>query len=269
MTDIALPSRLLSRDVNVRVVAPASVPDGVSLPVVYVLHGAGEDFRTWTDNTPIAELATHGVILVMPDGLGTYYVNDKTGHRYEDFFITELMPAIDRQFPFAARGRSQTAIVGNSRGGFAASVYALKHPELFSYVAGLSSAYDLAERRFRWREPMDSWHYRKVWGPVGSPTRALNDPYLLARGIVPERAPYFDLLCGDRDSLLPTSERFAAVLESRNLPHRWAIVPGNHNWATWNTQLPGLEERLLAHFGIASGPAEMSTGSATTPAGQR
>jgi putative tributyrin esterase len=254
MIDIVVHSRLLGKDVPVRLVAPANVAQGA--PVVYLLHGAGEDYRNWTNESSIADLAANGILLVMPDGLGTYYVNDARGHRYEDFFFAELMPAVRAQFPQAAQDRAGTAIVGNSRGGFAAVLYGLKHPDVFGYVGGLSSALDLAKRPFRWRAPGNSLAYRRVFGPRGSRVRRENDPYRLALAIAPERAPYFDLSCARHDVLLPSNQAFVAVLAQRNLAHRFELVEGDHDWGVWNAQLPGLESRLLAHFG----------GSAMTPA---
>ncbi|MES2390855.1 MAG: alpha/beta hydrolase-fold protein [Acidobacteriota bacterium] len=250
MTDITLFSRVLDRDMPVRVIAPAHIAPGQVLPVIYLLHGAGEDFRTWTNETPIAALAASGVILVMPDGAKTYYVNDASGHRYEDFFFTELIPAIHQRYPQAATDRAHTAIAGNSRGGYAATLYSLKHPELFSYVAALSSAYDLAERRFRWRTPGESMDYRRTFGPQGSPVRAANNPYALVAKIPAADAPYFYLTCAEHDSLLPPNQSFVGALKQRNLPYEFHLVPGGHSWSVWNEQLPTLEAKILTHFGL-------------------
>jgi len=252
MTDLTLHPAILGHDVPVRLVAPANIVPNKPLSVVYVLHGAGEDYRNWTNETPIAGFAEHNVLLVMPDGLHTYYVNDARGHRYEDFFFQELIPAVHRQFPSAAKDRAHTAIMGNSRGGFAATLYGLKHPELFSYVVGLSSAMDLADRHFRWRTPRESLGYRRVFGPRGSSIRRDNDPYRMARSMAPAEAPYFDLSCADQDVLLPSNKAFAALLDQRGFAHRWVVMPGDHNWGVWNGELPGIRERLLAHFGLAS-----------------
>jgi putative tributyrin esterase len=239
----------------VRVIAPAHLAPGQTLPIVYLLHGAGEDFRTWTNQTPIAAFASSGVLLVMPDGAKTYYVNDASGHRYEDFFFTELIPAIHQRFPNAATDRAHTAIIGNSRGGYAATLYALKHPELFSYVAALSSAFDLAERRFRWRSPGQSMDYRRVFGPEGSPVRSANNPYALVSRTSAGDAPYFYLTCAEHDSLLGPNQSFVSALKQRGLPYEFHLVPGGHSWSVWNAQLPTLESKLLAHFHLPNSTA--------------
>ncbi|SEF57712.1 S-formylglutathione hydrolase FrmB [Bryocella elongata] len=259
MTDLTLHSTILGQDVPVRVVAPAVLAPGRPLSVMYVLHGAGEDYRNWTNETPIAEFASRNVLLVMPDGLQTYYVNDALGHRYEDFFFDELIPAIHSQFPTAAKDRAHTAIMGNSRGGFAATLYGLKHPEMFSYVVALSSAMDLADRHFRWRNLRESLHYRRVFGPRGSSVRRDNDPYRIVRSMAPADAPYLDLSCGDKDVLLPSNEAMAALLEQRGFARRWIKVPGDHNWGVWNGQLSGIEDRLALHLGLDTSASPSSS----------
>jgi putative tributyrin esterase len=252
MADITIHSRILRRDMPVRIVVPAAVPRGAQLPVVYLLHGAGVDYRNWTDNSGIAAFAERGVILVMPEAGNSYYINDNRGYRYEDYFIKELIPEVHRLYPFATSDRERTAIVGISRGGFGAAVYGLRHPDLFSYVGGLSSAFDLAERHFRWRHPMDSLAYRRIFGPFGGRTRTTYDPYVLAANASPRTAPYFYLTCGLKDSLFPTSASFTAVLQQHNLPHEFHTLPGDHEWTVWSAQIPALEESLAAHLGLDS-----------------
>ena len=248
LIDIEFHSDILHRDIPIRIVAPLNPT--ASLPVVYLLHGAGEDDRTWTNDSPVAELASHGILLVMPDSAGTYYINDATGHRYEDFFFTELIPAIHHRFPSAATDRAHTAIVGNSRGGYGALVYALKHPQAFSFVAALSPAADLAERHFRWHQPRESFHYRRTFGPIGGPVRTTNDPFTLLANFTPQDAPYFYLTCGDKDTLLASGQRFATHLHQHQLPHEFHLTPGPHGWGTWTPQLPALEASLLTHLGL-------------------
>jgi S-formylglutathione hydrolase FrmB len=251
ITDFAIHSRTMSREMVVRIIAPANAYDEDNLPVVYLLHGAGENYRTWSNNSTISDLATHKVLLVMPDSGGTYYINDENGQHYEDYFLTELIPEIHRRYPRAAEDRAHTAIVGVSRGGFGATVIALKHPAQFGYVGGLSSAFNLAERRFRWQAPLESIGYRRVFGPEGSETRKDNDPYLLLRSTQSQQAPYFYLSCGDSDVLLPANRKFVASLRQQSIPFSFNLLYGGHNWGTWAPQMPKLESSLLDYFGIS------------------
>jgi putative tributyrin esterase len=254
LIDIEIDSTILQRKIPVRlIVPPASAPDA---PVVYLLHGAGGSYREWSNHSDIAALATHNVILVMPDSADSYYINDARGFRYEDFFFKELIPRIHQQLPYATRERSRTAVVGISRGGYGAAVYGLHHPELFSFVGGLSSAFNLAERPFRWRAPLESHEYRSIFGPPGSPTRTANDPFLLVESHHPSIAPFFYLTCGDHEVLEPTNQNFALILRLHFYAYSFQRLHGDHNWSQWAPEIPALQTALLTHFGIpATEPA--------------
>jgi len=216
--------------------------------VVWLLHGAGSTYRDWSNGSNVAELATHGLMLVMPDAGNSYYVNSASNKkaRDEDYLIDDVIPDVRRRFP-ASSERDQNAIVGISRGGFGAAVIALRHPQLFSFAAGMSSAIDMAERSFRWRAPSASFGIRDTFGPMGSETRKTSDPYKLIASLQ-QPAPYFYLTCGQQESLLEPNQRFAARLKQLGLPSEFHAEPGGHNWDQWNRQLPGLETSLLQHL---------------------
>lgn len=252
LIDTTVHSRTLNRDMPLRIVVPTTAPADVKLPVVYLLHGAGDDYRSWSNDSSIAGLASKGLILVMPDEHDSYYINEATGtnHRYEDYFIDEVVPAVHNAVPYAASDREHTAIIGISRGGFGAVFIALKHPQLFSFVGGLSSALDLSERTFVYHRPLESLTYRKVFGKLGSTTRTDNDPFVLIRKASLQPWPYFYLSCGKDDSLLPTNRSFVSLLQELDVPHEFHLVPGAHNWGVWDAQLPSLEASLLQHLNL-------------------
>jgi S-formylglutathione hydrolase FrmB len=75
MRDVVFHSVALNRDMPYRVVFPASIAAGHKLPVVYLLHGLGGGFRDWTNYSDVANFAEGGLILVMPEGDSSYYVN--------------------------------------------------------------------------------------------------------------------------------------------------------------------------------------------------
>lgn len=252
MEDVRFHSDALGRDMVYRVILPDPLPASGKLPVVWLLHGAGSTYRDWSNGSNIAELATRGLILVMPDAGNSYYVNSASNkkNRDEDYLIDDVIPDVRRRFP-AATGRDQNAIVGISRGGFGAAVIALKHPQLFSFAAGMSSAIDMAERSFRWRAPSASLGIRDTFGPMGSETRKASDPFKLIANLH-QPPPYFYLTCGQQESLLEPNQRFAAQLKQRGIPSEFHTIPGGHNWDQWNRQLPGLEASLLQHLRLTS-----------------
>jgi S-formylglutathione hydrolase FrmB len=170
LRDVTFHSASLNRDMQYRVVLPASVAPGQRLPVVYLLHGGGGEFRDWTNDSDVVRFAESGLLLVMPEGGSSYYSNavDPQQDRYEDYIAGDLISDVETRFP-AATGRSNRAIVGLSMGGFGAVKIALRHPELFAFAGGLSSAIDVPRRAFSFKRLQQSRHYSSIFWPRWKP----------------------------------------------------------------------------------------------------
>lgn len=128
------------------------LPDGYDesdcdYPVMYLLHGLGGWYNTWTKDYKMAMLADMQIeatlsvpmIIVMPDASGELenrrgnrpgYANRK-GWMYEDFFFQEFIPAVESHYRIKAE-KSHRAIAGLSMGGHGTALYAFKHPDCFS-----------------------------------------------------------------------------------------------------------------------------------------
>ncbi len=243
--DVTFHSASLNRDMPYRVVMPASVAPGKKLPVVYLLHGGGGGFRDWTNYSDVARFAESDLLLVMPEAESSYYTNavDPPQDRYEDYIVSDLIADVESRFP-AATGRSNRSIVGLSMGGFGAVKIALRHPELFAFVGGLSSAIDVPRRGFVLKRFHQSRHYTAIFGPMGSQSRRDNDPLVLVRTANPEVAPYFFLTCGEQEGLLSSNREFATLLAQRHFRYEFHTVPGDHDWKQWNGWLSVLFRSL-------------------------
>src|SRR5437868_3422030 len=80
------------------------------------------------------------MIIVMPNGDSSFYINSYDGkEKYEDFFIKEFMPSIEKTYRIKAE-KKYRGVAGLSMGGYGSLIYALKHPELFVASAPLSAA---------------------------------------------------------------------------------------------------------------------------------
>jgi putative tributyrin esterase len=217
--------------------------------VIYLLHGGGGGFRDWSNYSDVAKFAESGALLVMPEGESSYYTNavDPPEDRFEDYIVHDLIADVETKFPVAT-GRTNRAIVGLSMGGFGAVKIALRHPDLFVFAGGLSSALDVARRPFSIERLHQSRHYNSIFGPTGSQTRRENDPFVLARTASPEGAPYFFLTCGEEEGLLPANREFSALLAKRHFRYEFHTTHGSHDWNQWNGWLPMLQEALAAHM---------------------
>jgi len=250
MRDFTFRSVALNRDMQYRVVLPANIAAGARLPVVYLLQGGGGGFRDWSNYSDVARFAERGLILVMPEGDESYYVNavERPQDRYEDYIVNDLIADVERRFA-AAPGRANRAIVGVSMGGFGAIKLALSHPELFVFAGGISPAVDVPGRPFSIKRISQWRRHRSIFGPWGSQTRRKGDPFVLARSADPAKTPYLFLTCGEQEGLLPANRNFAALLEHRHFRYELHVVPGGHDWNQWDKRLPGMFQSLREHTG--------------------
>jgi S-formylglutathione hydrolase len=247
--DVTFHSNSLQREMTYRVYLPAKIVAGQKLPAVYLLHGGGGSFKDWSNDSDVASYSAHGMILVMPEGGSSYYVNavGKPADKYEDYLLNDLMTDVEARFPVAA-GRENRAIVGVSMGGFAAVKLALTRPELFVFAGALSPAIDVPGRRFSWRRWEQSLRFRTIFGPTGSESRRKSDPFVLVESADPAKTPYLYLTAGGQEPLLGPNRRFAAKLKQRGFSYAFHIRPGGHDWTEWDSQIPGCFESLFQRF---------------------
>jgi len=120
-----------------------------SYPVLYLLHGGGDDQTGWIQFGEVLHIADEAIksgnasamIIVMPDAQAGQrgYSNDVSGDwRYEDFFFEEFMPYVEKAYRIKGEKRYR-AVAGLSMGGGGTFWYALHRPDLFSSACPLSA----------------------------------------------------------------------------------------------------------------------------------
>jgi putative tributyrin esterase len=251
MVDVSFHSVALNRYIPYRVVLPAEIVPARKLPALYLLHGGGGGFRDWTNYSDVARFAEYGIVLVMPEGDESYYVNsaDHPQDRYEDYIVHDLIADAESRFSIAS-DRTQRAIAGVSMGGFGAILLTLKHPELFIYARGLSPALDVPSRPFSIKR-VEQWrHHSSIFGAWGSEHRKENDPFVIARTIDPSKVPYISFSCGEQEGLLPANKKFAALLQQRHIRYEFRTVPGGHDWNQWDRNLADLMKPFFARLPV-------------------
>ncbi|MDN5287585.1 MAG: esterase family protein [Mucilaginibacter sp.] len=220
-------------------------------PVVYLLHGYGDDQTGWLQfgevnryaDKAIAEGKIPPMIIVMPDAQGTFYINSYDGkNNYEDFFFREFIPSIEKEYRIKGT-KEYRAVAGLSMGGFGTLVYSIKHPELFSAAAALSAAVRadddfMAIPDTRWAEV-----YSKVIGPDLKGRERLNATWQSNSilGLVQSKttdelkAVRYWIDCGDDDPLSKGNSLLHIALAEKKVPHEFRIRDGAHNWTYWRT----------------------------------
>ena len=92
MQDVRFYSAALGREMPYRVFLPVNLSVSEKLPVVYLLHGGDGGFRDWSNYSDVSTFALQGLILVMPEGDFSYYMNavETPKDRYEAVSYTHL-----------------------------------------------------------------------------------------------------------------------------------------------------------------------------------
>ncbi|UUU27884.1 esterase family protein [Streptomyces sp. DSM 40750] len=140
--DVSLPSAALGRNAPVRLVLPSSfdTQPGRTYPVLYLLHGAHDDYTSWTRETDIVAF-TQGreLIVAMPDagptGIPTAW---RDGPDYETFQLVEVPALLARGY----RASGVRVVAGVSTGGYGAMAHAARHPGAFAAAASYSGILD-------------------------------------------------------------------------------------------------------------------------------
>lgn len=223
--------------------AYANTPD--RYPVLYLLHGAGGDYKNWLAiDTGLARYADqYHIIIVCPDGGNTSWYFDSpidSSMRYETFISKELTRAVDSSYRTVA-SREKRAITGLSMGGHGALYLAIRHPDIWSAAGSMSGGVDI-------RPFPKNWDIAKRLGTIDSNPAAWESntvtnmlPQLKAAGI----AVIFD--CGYDDFFLKVNRELHDKMQALKIPHDYTERPGGHNRAYWKNALP---YQLLYFSGI-------------------
>jgi putative tributyrin esterase len=232
-----LASRALDQSVKVNVLLPDGYKDDSSkrYPVIYLLHGYGGDYQEWEKIGIVGEAAKLPVILVMPEGDKSFYVNhhDNPKARWEEYITKELVELTDKTYRTMA-DREHRGISGLSMGGYGAITLGLRHPELYSSAASHSGALGILATA-----PSGDFaeQMRKIFGPDDAKERQDYDPFALAKGLAPEQRPHIYIDCGSSDFLLESSRKFIAHLSSLHVDYEYREVPGAHTHAYWKANV--------------------------------
>lgn len=245
---LSLKSSILPYSVNYCVYLPPGYDTSARrYPIVYLLHGYSDSEFAWVQFGEIQEavdraIATREIspmIIAMPDGKKTFYVNDYLGKdRYEDMFLQEFIPHIETSYRVRSE-QAYRAISGLSMGGYGSLALALRNPDVFGGCAAFSAAVWEGE------EIAASRNYPRffstIFGPLKDgklPDSYLNcDPLSIARTAPVDELKKIRLYidCGDDDFLIGGNCALHLALKKREIPHEFRVRDGAHRWIYWRT----------------------------------
>lgn len=245
-------SSILGRDVRYTVYLPADYESSSrTYPVVYLLHGYTDDNTGWLQFGEINRYADKAIadgiippmIIVMPNADSSWYINSYDGkENYEDFFIKEFMPSIEKTYHIKAE-KNYRGVAGLSMGGFGTLNYALKYPQLFAACAPLSAAV-LDDDAI---SSMPDRNYENTFGQLygrglKGKDRLNKDWYKNSTLKIIETKTADELKkvrywidCGDDDFLTKGNCLLHIALTEKKVPHEYRVRDGAHTWTYWRT----------------------------------
>lgn len=194
-------------------------------PVLYLLHGAGDDETGWhrkgaanviLDNL-YADQKAVPMIVVMPNGFARAPGDDRGRGRngaFEADLLHDILPYVESTYA-AQPDAEHRALAGLSMGGGQALSIGLSHLDVFSWVGGFSSALFGSQAELI-GEAADRKQLRLLW-----------------------------LSCGNADRLVEGSQAFHEALDEQKIPHVWHIDAGSHVWPVWKNDLYLLSQKLF------------------------
>jgi enterochelin esterase-like enzyme len=202
-------------------------------PVLYLLHGAGGNETTWTErgrahvilDNLIADGRLKPLVVVMPFGFaferapgvrGDAAENKQQREGFWEDFVEDVIPTVEKTFRVHS-DRDHRALAGLSLGGAQSLAIGLSRPDLFSRVAGFSSAMGAATN-----PSTGGVDFNEVLANADHLNHQLK---LLWIG------------CGTEDTLFDSNAAFSQLLTRHKIEHTFRVTGGAHTFAVWQRYL--------------------------------
>jgi len=255
-----LKSEILGGDRQYAVYLPPGFETSTrTYPVLYLLHGGGDDQTGWVQfgevqwiaDKAISEGKATPMVIVMPDantGKRGYFNDEKGEWRYEDFFFQEFIPFVEKKYRIKGDKRYR-AVAGLSMGGGGAFMYALHHPELFSSACPLSAStgpltFEEAKERAI-RSQKTETKEKEAAQPTDEQIKShyMQHSTLELVNRMPEgqkKAVRWLIDCGDDDFLYEGNALVHIAMRKKEIPHEFRVRDGGHKWSYWRESLPSV-----------------------------
>lgn len=230
---IKVESAAMHKQIDVSVVLPDSY-GARALPVVYLLHGYGDNNLVgYLGRTNVRQLADRlDLIVVIPDGGTSWYFDSPVdpAYKYETFVSSELINYIDKNYLTDAR-RERRAVTGLSMGGHGALYLAIRHQDKFGAAGSMSGGVDF-------RPFPDSWDIKLRLGEEKTHQDNWDKNTVIAQvPLLKDGALQLIIDCGTEDFFFPVNLQLHEALTKHGIHHEFTSRQGNHSWTYWRRSL--------------------------------
>ncbi|MFA9391798.1 MAG: alpha/beta hydrolase [Prolixibacteraceae bacterium] len=262
---LSINSKILGKQVHYTIYLPFDYETSNRFyPVLYLLHGYSDNDMGWMQfgeanliaDELISQREIPPMIIAMPDGGVSFYINNfDNSVRYEDFFLQEFIPFIEKTYRARTESRYR-GIAGLSMGGYGTLNYALKYPEKFAAAVAFSAAIFSEEDIMSVDEQEWQRIHKSLFGPYQEGAARLTEHYRLnnafditkTKGADAYRGLRLMMDCGDDDFLTNDNCLLHIELTKMGIKHEFRMSDGAHNWTYWRTGLPDALKFIGASF---------------------
>jgi len=210
---------------NLYVYTPPGYNESVdNYPVLYLLHGGGEDERGWAtqgktdlilDNL-IAEKKAQPMLVVMVDGnTGTPGFSEQFLKSFEAELTQSVMPFVEKKYRTKGDAKNR-ALAGLSMGGLQTLYAGIYNPGLFSYLGVFSSGWlpnqkNISDRQYEYMKQNASLINDKltIWIAMG----------------------------GKEDIAYENCQLMLSKFKELDIKYTYQEYPGGHTWPVWRNNL--------------------------------
>jgi enterochelin esterase-like enzyme len=229
-------SRVLNKWRQFYIYKPAGYDVNVSekYPVLYIMHGGGEDERGWAtqgkadlilDNL-IADKKAKPMLIVMPDGNMGGQASGENGYKmFERELKESIIPFVEKNYRAETDSKNR-ALAGLSQGGIQTLYAGINNTDTFAYLGIFSSGWrlpsdnKLAEAQYDFiKKNVDkiNGNLKVLWVSTGSKEDAAN----------------------------PNSKAMIARYDEMKIKYMYSEYPGGHTWPVWRNNLYNFAQLLF------------------------
>jgi S-formylglutathione hydrolase FrmB len=207
--------------------------------VLYLLHGLSEDASAWQRYTCIETVAAaYGLVVVMPSGGRSFYIDQPNGQAYFSYLTEELPNFLEEVFNLAPH-REDTFIAGSSMGGYGAIKAALQRPELYSAAASFSGILSLAVLQLLPDTDPRKDEFALLFGDLEKLVGSEHDPALWLEDAakIISQLPHLFISVSRQEDVYLLSGMFHEACQSLGIQSEYHEEDGGHDWLFWDGQI--------------------------------
>jgi enterochelin esterase-like enzyme len=203
-------------------------------PVLYIMHGGGEDERGWysqgkTDlilDNLIAAQKAKPMLIVMPDGNMNAQGTVESGLRMFERELKQcIIPFVEKNYRAETDSKNR-ALAGLSMGGIQTLYAGINNTEIFSYLGVFSSG---------WRIPADNKLAEAQYDFLSKNADKVNNNLKLLWVATGSK----------EDGANPNSKAMLAKYDDLKIKYIYSEYPGGHTWPVWRNNLYNFAQLLF------------------------